>query len=304
VFSIIIPLYNKEQYVAKTLDSVFAQTYEDFEIIIVDDGSTDNSLQEVDKFNDPRIRIIKQKNGGVSSARNRGIAEAKYDFIAFLDADDEWLHKYLMTQLNLINKFPNCHVFATSYFVHRKGQKVIPKIAPLGFENEGIINYFCAAYQSDPLVWTSAVIVKKGSLQDIGGFPVGITSGEDLIVWAKLAAKYKIAYSNEAQSIYHVDENSWDAGRPPDTDDYVGSELKKLLFNDKNNVCLKKYISFWHKIRASMYIKHNEHTKALQESTKALFYNPSNFKNYQSLMLSLTPFPVVKLLFKYKEWKL
>jgi len=90
MFSVVIPLYNKERSVKNTIESVLNQTFQDFEVIVVNDGSTDNSLEVVKSFNDERIRIINQKNSGVSSARNRGIKEAKYEWIAFLDADDLW----------------------------------------------------------------------------------------------------------------------------------------------------------------------------------------------------------------------
>lgn len=90
MFSVVIPLYNKEQYVEQTLHSALSQTYRDYKIVIVDHGSTDNSLRKVERFDDPRIRIIRQPNAGVSAAQNWGIAEAHLDLIAFLDADDLW----------------------------------------------------------------------------------------------------------------------------------------------------------------------------------------------------------------------
>ena len=94
MISVVIPLYNKEEQIADTLQSIFAQTFQDFEIVIVDDGSTDNSVEEVEKFDDSRIRLIHQTNAGVSAARNRGIEEARGELIAFLDADDEWKPEY------------------------------------------------------------------------------------------------------------------------------------------------------------------------------------------------------------------
>lgn len=97
MISIVIPLYNKEKQIAHTLQSVFAQTFQDFEIVIVDDGSTDNSVMEVKKFDDPRVLLIQQSNAGVSAARNRGIEEANGELIAFLDADDEWMPEFLQT---------------------------------------------------------------------------------------------------------------------------------------------------------------------------------------------------------------
>ena len=94
MFPVVIPLYNKEVYIKNTLNSVLAQTIKDFEIIVVNDGSTDKSAEVVKSLSDPRIRLINQVNAGVSVARNRGINEAKADLIAFLDGDDEWKTKF------------------------------------------------------------------------------------------------------------------------------------------------------------------------------------------------------------------
>ena len=98
MISVVIPLYNKEEQIADTLQSIFEQTFQDFEIVIVDDGSTDNSVEEVEKFTDSRIRLIHQINAGVSAARNRGIEEARGELIAFLDVENEWKREYFATQ--------------------------------------------------------------------------------------------------------------------------------------------------------------------------------------------------------------
>ena len=90
MISVVIPLYNKEKYIKRAIESVLNQTFQKFEIIVVNDGSTDKSAEIVQNIKDPRIRLINQKNAGVSAARNRGIQEAKYEYIAFLDADDFW----------------------------------------------------------------------------------------------------------------------------------------------------------------------------------------------------------------------
>lgn len=106
MISVVIPLYNKEKQIAKTLQTVLDQTCQDFEIVIVNDGSTDGSVGEIKKITDSRIRLINQKNGGVSAARNRGIEEAKGEHIAFLDADDMWNRDYLKTINYLIKNIP------------------------------------------------------------------------------------------------------------------------------------------------------------------------------------------------------
>lgn len=115
MISVVIPLYNKEKQIAKTLQTVLNQTYQDFEIVIVNDGSTDGSVDEVKKFLNPRIRLINQKNGGVSAARNRGIEEAKGEYIAFLDADDLWDIDHLEVLYQLILAYPKNGAYATAY---------------------------------------------------------------------------------------------------------------------------------------------------------------------------------------------
>jgi Glycosyltransferases involved in cell wall biogenesis len=106
MISVVIPLYNKENCIRKTLDSVLAQNYQDFEVVVVDDGSKDGSARIVASMNDPRIKLITQNNGGPSSARNRGIKEAKGDFVAFIDADDIWTSDHL----SLFSAF-DCGIF-------------------------------------------------------------------------------------------------------------------------------------------------------------------------------------------------
>src|SRR5690606_6751565 len=115
MFSVVIPLYNKELSVRNTINSVLDQTFKEFEIVIVNDGSTDNSVKEVEKFDDKRIRLIHQENKGVSAARNRGIEEAKYEWIAFLDADDLWRENHLEEVVRMINIFPDFKVYVTSF---------------------------------------------------------------------------------------------------------------------------------------------------------------------------------------------
>ena len=156
--SVVIPLYNKEKQIAHTLQSVLNQTFQDFEIVIVDDGSTDGSVAEVEKFSDSRIRLIHQKNAGVSAARNRGIEAAKGDLIAFLDADDVWMPEYLATQYHLSQKYPDCNVFACNYEFRDTEGKVTPTIIrKLPFTREdGILSNY--------LRWPVARILLYGHL--------------------------------------------------------------------------------------------------------------------------------------------
>lgn len=123
--SIIIPLYNKEKYISATIKSVLAQTYKDFELLVVDDGSTDGSADIVKSFNDERIRYIRKENGGVSSARNRGVVEAIGDWILFLDADDTLESRCLETLLVPIESNRDVDISAASFFIERHGSKSV-----------------------------------------------------------------------------------------------------------------------------------------------------------------------------------
>ena len=177
MISVVIPLYNKEKSIASTLHSVINQTFKDYEIVIVNDGSTDNSVAEVEKIHDARIRLINQQNAGVSAARNRGIEEAKGELIAFLDADDEWLPEYLSTQYKLFLKYPKCSVFACNYEFRDVTGRVTPAlIHRLPFsDGDGILtNYFEVACYSSPPISSITIMVKKKAIQAIGGFHVGV----------------------------------------------------------------------------------------------------------------------------------
>ncbi len=301
MISIIIPLYNKEQSIASTLQTVLKQIYQDFEIVIVNDGSTDHSVEEVRKIHDPRIRLINQSNAGVSAARNRGIEEAKGEYIAFLDADDEWKPDYLKNQYELTLKYSECNIFACNYeFKDTQGKVTSTIIRKLPFENEkGILsNYFEVASCSHPPLWTSAVIVKKSAIQSIGGFPVGIKSGEDLLTWARLACKYSIAYTQKSQAIYNLGEGYNNKNLPPrkqDKGDPVGKGLVELYKKYPHTCGMRKYISHWHKMRASVAIRYGDKLETMYEIIKGLYYNPFNYKLLPFILLVTIPLSVQQI---------
>ena len=114
-YSVVIPLYNKEHYIAGTLRSVLTQTFPDYEVIVVDDGSTDNSLQACKTVQSDKIRIVQQANQGVSAARNKGIELAAGEYICFLDADDTWHPDYLQNIETIVQKYPQSDIFVTAY---------------------------------------------------------------------------------------------------------------------------------------------------------------------------------------------
>jgi len=303
-FSIVIPLYNKEATIERAIQSVLNQTVQDFEILVVNDGSTDKGPDVVAQIKDPRIRIIHQANQGVSAARNRGIAEAKHDLIAFLDADDEWLSEFLTIITRLIIKFPDCGLYGTRYFYHKSDGKRCPAIVRGLSDNfEGLLeNYFQIASKSDPPIWSSALCIRKDYLHKIGGFPLGINSGEDLLTWAKISEYTSFAYSMRCCSVYYpsIPKNHNEIPcRIPAVPDIVGRELDLLLNRVKSSMQnpLRQYCALWHKMRASSYFSLGMLEQARKEIDIALKYN-INFKLFVYWLLSFLPNKFVKKIFQ------
>lgn len=307
MISIVIPLYNKENDIARCIRSILNQTFQDFEIFVVNDGSTDNSVTEVEKISDPRIRLINQQNGGVSVARNRGIREAKGNLVAFLDADDEWLPNFLETIERLRIKFPNCNVYGTNYSVRLpSGSMSETVLKGVKFKGtDGIIdNYFEVAAKSSPPICSICVAIRKNILQKIEGFPVGIKSGEDLLTWARCLIDSELAYCRTPHAIYNQGEAynySNEPVRRQDKGDPVGKELKKLLKDNPSVPGLRKYLSHWHKMRASVAIRFNERMETIRESISALKYNPLNMKVIPFIFLACLPSAIRKRIIALKK---
>ncbi|WP_214759986.1 glycosyltransferase family 2 protein [Exiguobacterium sp. s146] len=238
LFSVIIPLYNKEKHIKETILSVLNQTTQDFEIIVVDDGSTDQSILEMEKvsFNNSKIKLIKQVNQGVSAARNAGLREAKGEYISFLDADDIWESNYLEVINKLIILFPNCDIFTTAYTVHlnEHTSKLSAAISYKDTDDENYVSdYWMTINNKYEFVWTSATTIRKKTLDDIGFFNENETIGEDLDFFARIA----LNNSNIAHSILpcvkynrYAENNARTSGKVAFPKAYL-----EILRNEMNN---------------------------------------------------------------------
>lgn len=202
MFSIIIPLYNKELSIEKTLSSVLDQTYSNFEVIIVNDGSTDNSIKVLEKFSDNRLRIIHQENKGVSSARNNGVKKAVFDWIAFIDGDDLWRKNHLEQLFQMIKSYPSESVFATS-FAYSDNREILSNNSSKN-PTYKIVRYFEDAI-IEPVLWTGIVLVKNSAFIEAGGFNEELNRGEDLDLWARIAKRFSIIKSREITAIYRIE---------------------------------------------------------------------------------------------------
>lgn len=206
-FSVIVPLYNKAPYVGKTLRSILGQTFADFELIIIDNGSTDGSSEIVAAFSDARMRVYRlEENVGVSNARNKGVSLSTAPYITFLDADDWWEPTFLEEMAGLIERHPDAGIYGTSYWIVKNGHR---RLAPIGVEEgftEGEINY-CQVYAKTlcmPLTSITVAIPRK-VFDESTGFKPHLKLGEDFDLWIRIALKHKTVFLNKPLSNYNQD---------------------------------------------------------------------------------------------------
>ncbi|GAB6048154.1 hypothetical protein JCM19379_19820 [Methyloparacoccus murrellii] len=286
--SIVMPLYNKAETVRASLDSVLRQTVTDWELIVIDDGSTDGGGDCVAALGDARIRLHKQANAGVAAARNAGIDLARADLVAFLDADDLWQPGFLAAVLALRGAYPEAGWFATGYEIQPStGPGHVARLSglPAGFERGLLPDYFRIASRSNPPVCTSAVAVVKVCLQAIGGFPTGIASGEDLLTWARLATHYPLAYDMRPLAVFKVSGIE----RRPDPLDRVGQALRELAEERPQMSGLREYLGLWYRMQAVMALRFRETTLARRRAWRAWRYDPGRWRNAYTLLLAWLP---------------
>lgn len=198
-FSVVIPLYNKERSIIRTIESVLAQTLCRFELIVVDDGSTDNSASVIRKIEDSRIRIIDKPNGGVASARNKGIEEATNEWIVLIDGDDYWLPNHLENLAKAIRMFPNKKCFYTGYTTDRTNDFSLfsSKFAFV------VSNYYALALEGHGMC-SSCVCIHSSVFREGFMFRVGLTHGEDLDLWRRIVKAFEIVVVPRVTAVYSM----------------------------------------------------------------------------------------------------
>lgn len=204
--SAVIPLYNKEKTIRRAVQSVLNQTCQSFELIIVDDGSNDDSFREVSSIQDDRIQIILQENRGVSAARNKGVSLASSPLVAFLDADDEWKPDFLESMENLALQYPDCVLYGAGYEVLDSSSNLSNPVAdlfPAGWS--GVIPDLLWVMSKKYPFNSSSVVITKLALEKVGGFPEGVRNGEDVAVWLRCSVIGNVAYINLPLAVYHQD---------------------------------------------------------------------------------------------------
>lgn len=207
-FTVVIPLYNKVNSICRTLASIEKQRLKPKEVIVIDDGSTDGSSEKVAAYDMNNLRLVIQKNQGVSAARNLGAKYATTKYIAFLDADDQWSPFYLEEMDRLIKRFPRHHFFASNYQkVMGDGDFLDPKLATGCLPPTGCImnNYFDVASRGDLPFMPSSCVVSRSLFNRLKGFPVGEPMGEDQALFSQIALKESMVYTPLVLMLYHTD---------------------------------------------------------------------------------------------------
>jgi len=201
--SVIIPTYNRAQYLSEALDSVFSQTYQDFEIIVVDDGSIDNTNEIIKTYADKypvKIKYFYQRNTGTGAARNRGINEAEGDYIAFLDSDDLWLKEKLKIQVDILdNNLEVALTYCRATRINNKGEILDIKPAKPALKASD----FLYNHRIPP-----TVMIRKSCLQKVGIFDAAIRVGEDTDLWLRISLEYKIIFFNRSLTIMRAHDNN------------------------------------------------------------------------------------------------
>lgn len=299
-FSVIIPLYNKEKHIKQTLESVLNQTFQDFEVIVIDDGSTDSSEKEVLSVQNSKIRIFTIENRGVSFARNYGIEKSEGNLIAFLDADDYWYPNHLEDLYSLYQKYPKAGLFATNYeFYYSENQIEKPCFLDISSDFEsGIVDDFFKSSYVYRLAWTSAVAVPCEVFSSVGKFDENISygaSGEDTDMWTRIALQYKTAFHNRISARYLMNtENKLTNYK---VSERTFPKLDKFLEEEKENHWLKKFLDLY---RSEYAIKHKT-----AGNKKAFYFYKSGIDsknlNFKTKVLFMLPVSVLRVLYKIKK---
>lgn len=248
MISVVIPLYNKEKSIVSTLQSVIEQMYTDWECIIINDGSTDRSADVVRDFiravkseelKDKRIRLIHQENAGVSAARNRGIMEAKGEYVAFLDADDYWDPNVLEEYKQLIHDYPEASLYALGCGSIVNGAKYLCK----NKLEEGFRGYLENVWNFDPyfLVTASCCCCKRTLITQLGGFDTRMTHGEDYDMWWRLLFVGSLAFYNKTFVYYVQDSENRAMNRKPELEKHIPYYIGKYKKERIKSVSFRRF---------------------------------------------------------------
>lgn len=278
--SIIIPTFNRRDYITIALDSVMAQTYKDYEIIIIDDGSSDDTKEVLKPYQD-KIRYFYQDNRGIPATRNRGIGEAQGDYIAFLDSDDYWLSEKLERQIGCFSKHPHYGMVATRCSCTTPDGRFLKKNRP-GKSGRVLMDLFKANF-----IRTSSAMIKKECFEKVGLFDESLPECEEYDLWLRIAKHYPIGFINKPLTVYT------DNPQGVSTDSLAGRlQRLKVLEKDYLKECIphplyrKRLASNYHYV-GRHYLKQGEKSEGKKYLKQAITLDLLNLKILFYYILSL-----------------
>lgn len=294
MFSVIIPIYNAEHVIGRCIKSVLGQTYQNFEIIAVDDGSQDGSVEAVSTIHDSRIRLISQNNCGVAVARNTGIQNAKYQWICFLDADDEWLPMHLEVLANMIEQYHGEQMYSTAHFIqHINGNREFsatnfPELNRIVCITD--IFSILAHGSGKALIRPDTVCIDRKMFDLYGGFEPGVKIGEDTDMWYRIVARHNLIYNPIGTTIYHREDST--ATRYPNFNFEWPFEKRCITYMMDNSIApgkresIKNFYNISIMSKARQYLLRDQRKEAFH--TLKLLRMPINQQRY--LLITLISF--------------
>jgi len=288
IVSVVVTCYNYGQYVSECLTSILEQTFRDIEVIVVDDGSTDDSEEKVRPFlDDRRFKYIKQKNGGQANAKNRGIKESRGKYIAFLDADDLWEKDKLEKQLALFRSPAIGVVYSLARLIDEKGEQL--DVGSRGKYLEPRSGKVSQWLVLDNFVWFSSSVVKRSCFEDFGLFDESLKMGIDWDLWLRFSINYEFDYINEpllAYRIGHSGQMSKNLETRQKCSDFI---LSRFLADypgvvDKRTIKEAYYYTFCNR---GSYFRAYDKKKSYSFFIKAVTKNPFKIDAYKGVLKNI-----------------
>lgn len=297
-FSVVIPVYNKGPHIQRSISSVLNQTYQNFELILINDASTDNSLEEIHKLTDERIRLFQRTEPGPGgyAARNLGIEKANGEWVAFLDADDEWHPHHLEKMHALAQKYPDVYFMGCGWETQNNGIKK-ENAFYREYKNNGplkipVEDYLKHAIKKKLPVWTSVACVKKSSHVASNLFPasLGVKRGGDLHAWLKMMCYHKeVAWSNHLGAVYFLDSTNMVTKNASFSSTLMSKDIFCELANNlnkKEKILLKKYLNLrlTNTLIAKKIRKQN-----ISNILKSIYWKDDLFNAFKAWLISFLP---------------
>lgn len=232
-FSVIIPLYNKEDYIREAVTSVLSQNFEDYELLVIDDGSTDKSSERARSFEKMGVKYIRKANGGTASARNVGILQSRGKHLCFLDADDFWKPNFLSLIDELITSFPQAGIYCTAYHFLRKGKLYHPGYHGVKSNEKQIVpDYFESILHGEQVATASSSCIPRHVFEKVGLFNENCYN-EDQELWNRIALQYPVAFHKQPAAVYRQDASGMKTRQVPKQELDHAALLQQMLDTGK-----------------------------------------------------------------------